>query len=467
MTIRRLAALLPLLAAPFTRSAAQSVACTTSPAVDSIVAGILSAVNDGSYRAIDGTLTRYWLVDRMPPAAASSIRTRLAWWHWQSGRLADPRACERNGAVGVLVRNTLTGETDSVSFVVPEPGKVARFTLTRGVRVPVGAADTASDAGRARALGALVHALGDAGAFAGEVVFARDGSILLHEAAGVANRETGRPAKVGDRYSMASTGKWITASAIMRLAEEGRLSLDDSLGKYLRAGERPAGAAGVRLKHVLSHTDGMVRGSDTLVFTPGTRFGYENYGYYLLGEVIERVTGVPFDEYLARSVFQRAGMTATRRLVLSAPDPRLPPAYVFTFDSGGAHFTVNPQAQTIPATGAGGMFTTAMDLYRFADAFRAGRIVSLASVDSMRARKLDLGATDYGYGVDWYRGNGIWGHSGGLPGAESDVELYGDSGYLLVVLGNTGTNDVIRRRVLALVGRRPACPTIADRDCAA
>jgi hypothetical protein len=72
----------------------------------------------------------------------------------------------------------------------------------------------------------------------------------------------------------------------------------------------------------------------------------------------------------------------------------------------------------------------------------------------MREPQKDIGANDYGFGIDRYRGGTIWGHSGYLPGANTDVELYGDSGYVLVVIGNMPANEPVRRLAAALVGDR-------------
>ena len=120
----------------------------------------------------------------------------------------------------------------------------------------------------------------------------------------------------------------------------------------------------------------------------------------------------------------------------------------------------NPQAQTIPATGAGGLFSTAHDLFHFAEAPRTGRLVSKSTVADMRTPRRELGAMDYDFGIDRYRGNNVWGHSGALPGVESELELYGDSGYVFVLLANTVTGDAIRRRVNALVGLRSFCDSV-------
>ncbi len=433
---------------------------------DSIAAALIDATNRGTFDAIDGAVARFWNLDRLPFNGRQTIRTMLARWHWVSGQLDQVRVCAISPTAAYAVaQNRISGEIDSLVVGLSPFGKIVRMQPIEGASIPIAPTDTSSDENRARAIDQLVRRMADNGVFAGEVVFAKNGRVLYHRAVGVADRTTGRKVREGEQFSIASTGKLITGTAIMRLVEDKRLSLDDTLGKFLGPSERPRDAGGVELKYILSHTDGMERGSDTLSFRPGTRFAYVNYGYYLLGRVVEVVTGKPFADYYASAIFRPAGMTMTRQLQRSEPDPALAPGYVFVFDSAGSRFEVNPLLQTTPATGAGGLFSTAMDLFRFTESLRTGKLISRSALATMRAPRKEWGATDYGFGVDWYRGNNIWGHTGFIPGTNADVELYGDSGYVLVMLGNTGTNDPIRRRVGALVGKRPLCQEFAAGVC--
>ena len=301
----------------------------------------------------------------------------------------------------------------------------------------------------------LGHQLADSGAFAGEILLAYRGQVLYHEALGELNPITHTPARIGDQYNIASVGKVFTASAIMQLVLSGRLSLDDSLGQFLADTVRPRGAGGVRLRHVLSHTSGLRRGSDTLAFKAGSQFEYSNYGYYLLGRLVEVVTGLPFAGHYRQALFGPLGMTSTFRYVPGTGVAPPPPGFAVALEGGRRVFTENPQLQTTPATGAGGFYSTALDLFRFAEALRLGKVVPTAWVDSMRTPKRDLGASDYGYGIDRYRGQNIWGNTGFIPGANADLEFYGDSGYLLIVLSNRAANEPIRQMVASRLGNEP------------
>ena len=313
--------------------------------------------------------------------------------------------------------------------------------------------------GQGRNHGAIVtelrgraHALADSGDFAGEIILAYQGTVLYHEALGELNPLTHTPARPGDQYNIASVGKLFTASAIMQLVAAGQLSLDDTLGKFLADSIRPRAAGGVKLRHVLSHTGGLRRGSDTLAFVPGSRFEYGNFGYYLLGRVVESVTGVPFAEHYRRALFAPNGMTSTIRYVAGTGMTPPPPGFAVSRQNGQKVFEENSELQSTPATGAGGFYSTAEDLFRFVEALRLGKVVPMEWVDSMRTPKADLGAADYGYGIDRYRGQNIWGSSGFIPGANADVELYGDSGYLLIVVSNRAANEPIRDLVASRLG---------------
>lgn len=431
-------------------AAVQLQTCTVPAATREAIADIVRAVNAGSAGALSDVATARWGAS-LPAPRRAGLLASLADWRFRSGN-AEPLAICASHA---LLRNGLTHEVDSLWYDVDSlTGRVRAMRFPRGGRVELAARDTASDRARVQALDSLVRRLAAGGAFSGEVVFARGGRVLYHAAHGVANRETGRPARRGEPYSIASVGKMFTGTAIMKLVEDGRLRLDDTLGAWLGPADRPRDAGAVPLKYLLTHTSGIVRGQDSLAFAPGSRFLYDNYGYYLLGKVIERATGEAFDAYFRRAIFAPLGMTATRRLVVDAPDPALPPAYDVQSDSMGTRFVVNPQAQTTPATGAGGMFSTAGDLFRFAEGLRSGRLLPIPTVRRMRQPHPEWGAVDYGFGIDRMRGGSIWGANGYIPGANADVEIYGDSGYVLVVVANMPANEPVRRLVAALVGPR-------------
>ena len=135
-----------------------------------------------------------------------------------------------------------------------------------------------------------------------------------------------------------------------------------------------------------------------------------------------------------------------------APIDSLPPNYMVEFDSTGFHLPRNALIQSVPANGAGNFFSTAQDIFRFGEALRTGTLVPLDDVSLMRAPKAEFGAPEYGYGVMRWLAPGVWGHAGGLPGVDADLEYFGDSGYMLVTLSNVdGVSGPIRRKAIAVL----------------
>ena len=432
----------------------QSSRCGAESRIDGLVDDLVSAINVGSPAALSRVVDRHWDSSRLS-ARRGLLLGALQTWRWRSQHLEKVAACAVTKTSGyALVRNG-SRELDSLWIDIDSAtSRVNALRIPSFGRLLLEPADTASDASRVAALEAMVRDLANAGIFAGEVLFAKDGRILLHKAVGTIDREANRPARLGEPYNIASVGKMFTGAAIMKLVEEGRLSLDDTLGKFLPVGERSAAAGGVPLKFLLTHTSGIVRGVDTLAFKPGTRFLYSNFEYHLLANVIAAVTGRPFDQYFRTALFEPLGMINTRRLVLSAPDPSLAPNYDVRIDSSGVRLVRNALVQTTPATGAGGMFSTAEDLFRFAEGLRTARLLPRSVIDEMRKPRPEWGAIDYGFGIDRQRGGSIWGHNGYIPGANADLEIYGDSGYVLIVLANLPANEPVRRYAAALLGER-------------
>jgi D-alanyl-D-alanine carboxypeptidase len=161
----------------------------------------------------------------------------------------------------------------------------------------------------------------EAGRFAGAVLVARNGRVLLRRAYGLADIADGRQATAGTRYCIGSMGKMFTAVSILQLIQAGRVGLDDPLARHLPDYPNADLARRVTIAHLLTHTGGTgdvfgpsydghaaLRPSDFIrlngqrgpAFEPGTRWGYSNYGFVLLGAVIERTTGNPTKSGIAR-----------------------------------------------------------------------------------------------------------------------------------------------------------------------
>jgi D-alanyl-D-alanine carboxypeptidase len=332
---------------------------------------------------------------------------------------------------------------------------------------------TSSDAALTKRLGQLAQRLTAADAFAGVVLVIRDGRPLLRRACGFANRERSVPNTPETAFELASTSKMFTAVAVAQLAERGLLSFSDPVSKLLPDLPARRAAALVTLHHLLTMTSGFpdlfrsprywkqreeIRAlsdywqffaTDSLEFEPGTQWSYSNSNFLLLGSIVERVSGMPFAEYVARHIFEPAGMRHTAYRSGSVPERARGYTRVPTGSPPGT--PANPDhwypvvmdttsAQDVGAGGpAGGGDATVDDLGAFAQALLAHRLLRAETTRQLIAGYV---ATEYGgldgYGFETRTWNGvkIVGHGGAFSGVSTQVDIYPELGYVVVVLSN-------------------------------
>jgi D-alanyl-D-alanine carboxypeptidase len=291
--------------------------------------------------------------------------------------------------------------------------------------------------------------------FAGAVLVARHGKVLLKDVWGRADRKAGIANTTATRFRIGSMNKMFTAVATLQLAEAGKLKLDDPIGQHLPNYPNKQVAAKVTVRHLLTHTGGTgdifgpefdqhrlqlrehrdylkLYGRRGLTHQPGARFEYSNYGFVLLGALIERVTGGSYDDYVRDHVFRRAGMRSTGSLPESVVVPDRAIGYLRS--SPGSDWV--PNTDTLPwrGTAAGGGYSTVGDLLRFAQALDSGRLIS----EAMLAEATRPHQQQYGYGFDVQgRGRlGSYGHGGGAPGMNGELRVFPELGYVVVALSN-------------------------------
>jgi CubicO group peptidase (beta-lactamase class C family) len=167
-------------------------------------------------------------------------------------------------------------------------------------------------------------------------------------------------------------------------------------------------------------------------FEPGTRFEYSNYGFVLLGALIEAVSGQSYYDYVRQNVFRPAGMTSTDSLPESVDVPNRAVGYLKPFP--GAEWA--PNTDTLPwrGTAAGGGYSTVGDLMRFAEALNSGRLISKATLEeATRPHQQGYG---YGFGVQGEGPLRSYGHGGGAPGMNGELRVFPELGYVVVSLAN-------------------------------
>ena len=303
------------------------------------------------------------------------------------------------------------------------------------------------------ALSARAEELAAQDRFSGTVLVARHGKVLLEKALGPANRETGAPVTLDTKFRIGSMNKMFTAVATLQLVEAGKLALDDPIGKHLPDYPNKDVASKVTVRHLLTHTGGTgdifgpeyeqnrqtlrehgdyvkLYGARGLTHEPGARFEYSNYGFLLLGALIEKVTGTSYYEHVRSAVFRPAGMTSTDSL----PENEDVPGRSVGYMRPGDAWTPNTERLPWRGTSAGGGYSTAGDLLRFAQALESGKLLSKAMLaEATRAQQDDYG---YGFRVQGEGSLRSYGHSGGFPGMNGDLQVFPQLGYVVVGLSN-------------------------------
>ncbi len=288
--------------------------------------------------------------------------------------------------------------------------------------------------------------------FSGAVMIAKDGQPILAKAYGMANYEWQTPNTIDTRFRVGSITKQFTAAAILKLEEQGKLKTGDAACQYLP--ECPEAWKPITVHQLLTHTSGIknftaipaysevkVKPSRyeaqvkvvldyPLEFAPGEKFNYSNTGYLLLGKIIEKASGLPFEAYFEKEIFAPAGMTST---TVEAPGALIPKRAEGYRSNGGKIQRAPFIDMRIPGA-AGAVLSTVGDLVLWERALSGNKVISAAS----RARMLTVEKGNYGYGttVEDVRGKKLDGHDGGIDGFVSTFQRFGEDGLAIVVLSN-------------------------------
>jgi CubicO group peptidase (beta-lactamase class C family) len=291
------------------------------------------------------------------------------------------------------------------------------------------------------------------GAFSGAVLVSKDGKPLLREAYGKANYEWDVPNTVETKFRLGSITKQFTSMAVMILAEQGKLAVDDPVSKHLD--DCPAAWEKVTIRHLLRHTSGVpsytgfpqmmtrtVRLPATLneviatfkekplEFDPGDKFTYSNSGYILLGKIIERASGHDYETFLKRNIFEPLEMNDTGYDHNGAILPRRAAGYSRTlFLLANA-----PYIDMSWPHAAGSLYSTIDDLAKWDQALVAGKLIGSDSYKAMYTP----GKGNYGYGwmIRELDGHKEIGHGGGIHGFMTAIVRYPDEKVFVVVLCN-------------------------------
>jgi D-alanyl-D-alanine carboxypeptidase len=299
-----------------------------------------------------------------------------------------------------------------------------------------------------------------AGTFSGDVLLASKGKSVFEEAYGLADRGKKTPNTLNTRFRIGSMNKMFTAVAVLQLVQQEKVHLDDPLGKYLPDYPNKDVASKVTVQHLLTHTGGTgdffgpefdvhrlelknfddyvkLYGNRPLRFEPGSKWEYSNYGFLLLGLIVEKASGQSYYDYVRDHIYKVAGMTSTD----SEPeDTHVANTSIGYTAMGVKDGGMRPNADTLPyrGTSAGGGYSTVDDLLRFADALQENKLLNAQYTEMLTTGKPGTPENSYAFGFEDHKVNGVrcFGHGGGAPGMNGMLQICPATGYVVAVLAN-------------------------------
>ncbi|HYG51710.1 MAG TPA: serine hydrolase domain-containing protein, partial [Flavobacteriales bacterium] len=269
-------------------------------------------------------------------------------------------------------------------------------------------------------------------------IVTKKGKIIYHQAMGMANLEHAIPMKTETVFRIGSITKQFTAVAILQLMEQGKLNLQDEITKFIP--DYPAQGRTITVEHLLTHTNGIQSFTsmkdyvqrmaldltpaemidhfkrEAMHFDPGTQFEYNNSGYFLLGYIIEKVSGKTYREYIEENFFKPLGMTNS----LYGSNVRLVPNRAGTYSKTVAGFENASYISMTQPFGAGSIMSTVEDLSKWNAALHAGKLIKKETLQKAHTsyKLLDGSKTGYGYGWNfgYVQGSATIEHGGGING---------------------------------------------------
>lgn len=383
-----------------------------------------------------------------------------------------------------ILKNTLTGDWLGVTMTVAaaEPHRISGLGI--------GPARPPSDQAPADALtldevvaqlSTYVEKLSRADRFSGTVLLAKDGRVLFKKAYGLASKRFDAPNRIDTKFNLGSMNKMFTAVAVAQLVEQGKVSYDDPISKFLSSDWIAIEwAKKIKVRDLLGHTSGLgsyfseafmnasrarfrkiddyksVVAGDEPRFEPGSDWSYSNTGFLLAGAVVEKVTGGSYFDYIRQNVYGPAGMINSDCYAMDRPVPNLAIGYSPIMNPDGTTGWENNLFKHVIKGGpAGGGFSTVEDLLRFDQALRSGKLLAQTSLDRLWIPTEQSGGSyGYGFGIREVGGDRVVGHSGGFPGINAELDMYLNGGFTVAVMANYDqAASQVARKARALLTR--------------
>lgn len=297
------------------------------------------------------------------------------------------------------------------------------------------------------------------------VLVLQEGKTIIREGFGLANLEQQKKVTPNTHFRMASVSKQFTAMCVLLLQKQGRLSINDPVSKYLE--ELPEFTQGITLKQLMTHTSGiadyenlipkdqksqvtdaavlnMIERSDSLYFQPGTQFRYSNTGFCLLTQVVEKVSGMPYEQFIRQHIFLPLKMEHT--VMYDKNTDIFERAYGYQKKDGTWKF--GDQSITSATLGDGSVYTSVNEYENWIRALWNHELLNADSVsDPLKVHAEIKAGLEYGYG--WFitrekDGSKAYFHSGESKGFHNVVYHNPSKKMLIIIFSNSDDDRVAK-----------------------
>ena len=310
--------------------------------------------------------------------------------------------------------------------------------------------------------------------FSGTVLVAKQGTILLQKGYGFSDASSQKPNTVHTIFQLASLAKQFTAAVVLKLQEQGKLSVADKLSKYYPG--YPKGDS-ISIHHLLSHTSGIadylsvekfrkadqskeialdsliaVFMNEPLTSSPGTTFQYSNAGYTMLGYIIEKITGQPYSTVLENMILKPLNLRHTGYDFLSSSDSNK--AVGYNFYAPGLYQPARYVHPSILYT-TGALYSTVGDLFTWHQALMSDKFLSPASKTAMYKPVIKPYA--YGWFSDSLFGRQRVSHDGNVSGFKANINRFPGDDICVIVLSNSNSSQVgqLTRVLVSMLYKQP------------
>ena len=437
------------------------------PTPQQIFSRWLSAYNSGELQQLQSVISTYKM--KQSAQRDMDLRSSMGPWRLLEMRSSTPTIAEAIVSVESSERSLLV----TVKVDDSDPGDVTFFQI-EGVETPAAYLPTRLSLAELKvAATGRLDALAASDALSGALLVSEKGKVVFQWQGGLADRQAKVSVAPETRFRIASLNKMFTAVAVLQLVQNGKLSLNDSILRHLPDYPDPAIAESITIRQLLNHTSGLGDifgdefssysqrlkthsdyiahfGRRALEHAPGAQDGYSNYGYVVLGAIIEAVTGESYYDYIQAHVYRPAGMTSTG----SEPESSAVAGRAVPYTKVDGRWQVESASLPWRGTAAGGGYSTVGAMQKFGEALLRGKLVSPALLEQATSPQNHKAWYGYGFMVSGEGAARQFGHEGGASGANAAFVVIPSRNYVVIGLSNNDP-DAMENTVNYIVRRLP------------